>query len=98
MLRNYFKIALRTLVKFKGYASINLLGLALGLASGVLILIYVLDELSFDKFHVNAERIFRVGTDMTEIKSGNVNGSIEANGWSIGALFEKNFPEVERVV
>lgn len=98
MLKNYFKIALRTLVKFKGYASINLLGLALGIVSGVLILIYVLDELSYDKFHTNAERIYRVCTDMTEIKSGNSNGSIASNGWPIGALLEKDFPEVERVV
>ncbi|MBI1769297.1 MAG: ABC transporter permease [Bacteroidetes bacterium] len=98
MLKNYFKIALRTLVKFKAYATINLLGLALGLASGILILIYVLDEISYDKFHAKADRIYRVGTDMIEIKSGNVNGSIEANGWPIGMLLEKNFPEVEKVV
>src|SRR5260221_1706254 len=98
MLRNYFKIALRTLVKVKGYSAINLLSLALGLASGILILIYVLDEVSFDKFHLKADRIYRVGTDMIELKSGNVSGSIETNGWPIGALLEKDFPEVEKVV
>ncbi|MBS1681474.1 MAG: ABC transporter permease [Bacteroidetes bacterium] len=98
MIRNYFKITLRTLSKFKGYATINLLGLALGLASGILILIYVLDEISYDKFHTKADRIYRVGTDMTDIKSGQANGSIETNGWPIGMLLEKDFPEVEKQV
>ncbi|MFZ6014307.1 MAG: ABC transporter permease [Bacteroidota bacterium] len=86
------------MLKFKGYAAINLLSLALGLASGILILLYVLDELSYDKFHSKAERIYRVGTEMTDIKSGSVNGRIDTNGWPIGALLEKDFPEVEKVV
>jgi putative ABC transport system permease protein len=62
MLLNYFKIAFRTLLKFKGYAFINLLGLALGLTAGILIMIYVLDETSYDKFHVKADRLYRVTT------------------------------------
>lgn len=98
MFLNYLKIALRTLLKFKGYATINLLGLALGLTSGVLILIYILDEWSFDKFHTQADRIYRVGTDMRDVKTGDLNGASEANGWPIGALLEHDFPEVERVV
>ena len=44
MLFNYIKIAFRSLLKFKGYAAINLFGLALGLAVGVLIMLYVFDE------------------------------------------------------
>jgi putative ABC transport system permease protein len=98
MFRNNLKIALRTLIKFKGYAAINLIGLALGLTTGVLILVYVLDELGFDKFHDKAERIYRVGTDMTDVKTGERTGGIETNGWPIGKLLEKDFPEVEKVV
>jgi putative ABC transport system permease protein len=98
MIINYFKITLRTLVRQKSFAAINLIGLALGLSSGILILIYVLDEISFDKFHSKADRILRVGTDMVDIKSGSPNGKIEANGWPIGKLLEKDFPEVEKVV
>jgi putative ABC transport system permease protein len=98
MLLNYFKITLRTLTRQPGFSSINLIGLALGLASGILILIYVLDETSFDKFHTKADRIMRVGTDMVDIKSGEPNGTLEANGWPIGKLLEKDFPEVEKVV
>jgi putative ABC transport system permease protein len=98
MLFNYFKIALRTLARHKGFASINIIGLALGLTSGILILIYVLDELSFDTFHTKADRILRVGTDMTDVNTGAINGTIETNGWPIGKLMEQNFPEVEKVV
>ena len=98
MLSNYLKIATRSLIKFKDYAAINLIGLALGLTSGILILVYVLDEISFDRFHAHANRIYRVGTDVVDIKSGNVNSSLETNGWPIGALLEKDFPEVERGV
>jgi putative ABC transport system permease protein len=98
MLFNYFKIALRTLARHKGFASINIIGLALGLTSGILILIYVLDELSFDTFHAKADRIMRVGTDMTDVNTVAINGSIETNGWPIGKLIEQNFPEVEKVV
>ena len=69
MLRNYLKIAFRNLRKNKIYSSINILGLSLGIASSLLIMIFVLDELSFDKFHPDAERIYR--TDMTGQLNGN---------------------------
>lgn len=98
MIRNYFKIALRNILKSKGYSSINLVGLALGLTSGILILVYVLDEISFDQFHSKGDRIYRVGTDMTDLKTGMVSGGIETNGWPIGKLLEKDFPEIEKVV
>jgi putative ABC transport system permease protein len=98
MLQNYFKIAFRSILKFKAYSFINLFGLALGLTSSILILIYVLDEINYDKFHTNAGNIFRVGTDMTDVNTGALNGSIETNGWPIGDLLKKEFPEVDEVV
>lgn len=98
MIRSYLKIALRSILKYKGYSAINLVGLALGLASGILILVFVLDELSFDQFHAKGDRIYRVCTDMTDVNSGSTTGGIEANGWPIGRLLEKEFPEVEKVV
>ena len=61
MIKNYLKIALRTLSKYKGYALINIFGLAVGLASAILIMLFVQDELSYDTHHKNAESIFRVG-------------------------------------
>jgi len=60
MLQNYLKIALRNLVKQKLYAFVNIFGLAIGLACVILILVYVRYELSFDRFHENADRIFRI--------------------------------------
>lgn len=94
MLSNYLKIALRSILKFKGYAAINLVGLALGLASGVLIFIYVFDELSFDRFHAKGNRIYRVIT----LFHPEDKGGAETNGWPIGNILKKDFPEVESVI
>ena len=64
MFRNYLKTAFRTLWKNKFYTSINIIGLAVGLATCLLILLYVLDELSYDKYNVNADRIYRVNNEV----------------------------------
>jgi len=97
MLTNYLKIAFRTLLKFKGYALINLTGLALGLTAGILILIYVLDEVSYDKFHVNKDQLYRVNTAFFTPGSGSESAN-ETNGWPVGKILEKDFPEVEKVL
>ncbi|MCU0368653.1 MAG: ABC transporter permease [Cyclobacteriaceae bacterium] len=96
MLLNYFKIAFRNLVKYKGFTLINLFGLAIGLTAGILIMVYVLDELSFDNFHEKSARIYRVNT--TFQTDGSLGGSNETNGWPIGKVLEKDFPEVEAVL
>ena len=61
MFRNFLTIAVRNLVTHKVYSLINILGLAIGLAGAILILLYVQDELSYDKFHENYDQIYRVG-------------------------------------
>ncbi|MCP4726591.1 MAG: FtsX-like permease family protein [bacterium] len=63
MLKNYLKITFRNLLKHKSYSFLNITGLALGIACCLLILIYVLDELSFDRYHENANEIYRIVTD-----------------------------------
>jgi putative ABC transport system permease protein len=63
MLKNYLKVAVRNLARHKGYAFINVMGLAVGIAASVLIFLYVADELSFDRFHENADRIYRITAD-----------------------------------
>ncbi|MBX2943065.1 MAG: ABC transporter permease [Cyclobacteriaceae bacterium] len=98
MLTNHLKIAIRTLLKFKEYAVINLIGLGLGITTGIFILLYVSDELSFDRFHVNGDRVYRVGTDVADIKTGVVTSSMETNGWPVGALLKEEYPEVEAVI
>jgi len=60
MLRNYFKIAIRNIKRHKGYSFINIAGLAIGMACCILILMYVTDELSYDKFHEKSNRIYRI--------------------------------------
>jgi putative ABC transport system permease protein len=61
MFKNDMKMALRTIKHNKGYTLINMTGLAVGIASCLLILLYVKHELSYDRFHTNAERIVRIG-------------------------------------
>ena len=60
MLKNYFKITFRNIIRNKGYAAVNILGLAVGMASCVLILFYVQYELSFDNFHDKRDNIYRL--------------------------------------
>ncbi|MCP9766519.1 FtsX-like permease family protein [Lacihabitans sp. LS3-19] len=69
MIKNYFKIAWRNLQKNKGYNLINILGLGLGVATAILIFAYVSFEKSFDNFHKDPERIFRIVKETTT-KSG----------------------------
>jgi putative ABC transport system permease protein len=60
MLKNYFVIAWRSLIKNRIYSIINISGLAVGITAVLCILIYVKDELSYDRYHPNSDRIFRV--------------------------------------
>ncbi|GAJ10385.1 unnamed protein product, partial [marine sediment metagenome] len=60
MIKNFIKIALRNITKHKGYSFINITGLAVGMACCLLITIWVLDELSYDRFHENSQNLYRV--------------------------------------
>jgi len=60
MIKNYLKIAYRNLVKYKFISFINIFGLTVGLACCMLILTYILNELSYDKYQPNADRVYRV--------------------------------------
>ena len=63
MFKNYLTIAFRNMMRNKGYSLINILGLAVGIACSVVILIYVGDELSYDNFHEKGDRIYRMALD-----------------------------------
>jgi hypothetical protein len=69
MLRNYLKTALRNLWKNKGFSAINILGLTIGMASSLLILLWVRNELSYDRFHAHADRIYRITVDASGFKA-----------------------------
>ncbi|EOZ98764.1 putative FtsX-related transmembrane transport protein [Indibacter alkaliphilus LW1] len=97
MLKNYIKIALRNLKKRKAFSIINILSLALGLTGGIFMLVYALDEFSYDNFHENGDRIYRVNTVFVDAKSGNESYN-STNGWPVGKILESDFPEVENVI
>jgi len=61
MLKNYFTIAVRNILKRKFFAGINLLGMTAGITVCLLIALYVINEFSYDRFHANADRIYQVG-------------------------------------
>ncbi|MEM1093715.1 MAG: ABC transporter permease [Bacteroidota bacterium] len=94
MLLNYLTLALRNMRKYRGYAFINVLGLALGLACCLVIFAFVRDQLSHDQYHVNGERIYRISTATTLLSSG---ATQEAATSSLlwPHVFERDFPEVE---
>jgi putative ABC transport system permease protein len=66
MIKNLLKIAIRHLRKHPAYSLLNVLGLTLGISSALFLIIYVSDELSYDRYHKNAERIYRVSSKITE--------------------------------
>lgn len=69
MFKNYFKTAIRNILRHKSYSAINISGLAIGMASSIFILLWVRNELSYDKFHTNADRIFRITADASGFKA-----------------------------
>ena len=72
MIYNYLKIAIRNLKKYKFISFINIFGLTVGLACCLLILIYILHELSYDKYHPNADRVYRVTRTFNNPETGTV--------------------------
>ena len=93
MLKNYFKITFRNLLRNKGFSAINILGLAIGMASAILILLWIQNEVSYDQFHENKDCIYEAW-NRTER-----NGKTES--WEItpsvlAKTVQSDFPEVER--
>jgi putative ABC transport system permease protein len=91
MIKNYFKIAWRNLLKNKAMFGINILGLAIGIASCLVISLFVVDELSFDRFNENADRIVRV---TLKAKLGDENIRESSVMAPVGSTLEREFSEV----
>jgi putative ABC transport system permease protein len=94
MIKNYIKTAFRNLLKNKGFTAINILGLALGLATCLLIVFYVFDELSYDRYNTKANRIFRLNNN---IKFGGNENSYSESPAPTAAALKADFPEIEQV-
>ncbi|SFD89192.1 putative ABC transport system permease protein [Chitinophaga sp. CF118] len=97
MLKNYFKIAWRNLIRNRIFSGINIIGLAIGLACSLMLTLYVKDELSYDRYHANADRIYRVSRTFLS-KDGTVSLRLGHVAPPFGPLIREDFREVEQVV
>jgi putative ABC transport system permease protein len=92
MIKNYILIALRNLKRDAAYNIINIIGLTIGISSSLLLLMYILDDLSYDKFHENHENIYRIGSRISEPD--------DAFNWSVcpypmAPQLQEEFPQVK---
>jgi putative ABC transport system permease protein len=94
MIRNYLLVAFRNVLKNKIFSGINVFGLGIGLAACLLILQFVMAELSYDKFHTKLDRIYRVTNDRFQHGKLIQHGTITYP--TIGPAMAKDFPEIER--
>src|SRR5436190_12053023 len=96
MLRNHFKIAWRNLMKYKFISFINLFGLTVGLTCCLLILTYILNELSYDKYNKNAKHVYRV-TRTFYSGNGNVSLVLSTISPPFGYYMPTDFPEIKKM-
>ena len=95
MIKNYLTVGIRNLMRHKLYTSINVLGLAIGLACGILILLYIQQEFSVDRAHTLGDRIYKViraERSTTQIAYGS------GSSGALGPVLEETFPEVETTI
>jgi putative ABC transport system permease protein len=95
MFKNYFITSVRSLVRSAGFSTINIVGLAVGLATFSLIAFYVYSELTFDQYHQKADRIFRI---VENLRTENEELFQSTSAPPMGPRFLKDFPEVENYV
>lgn len=97
MLKNFFSIAIRNLLKRKVYSFINIVGLAVGLSCCILITLFILDELSYDKFHSKSDRIYRVTRDFWS-RDGVADLHLSRVAPPVAPLLKQHFPQIEEAV
>lgn len=91
MLKNYFKIAWRNLIRQKSYSLLNIAGLSIGMACSILILLWVQNELSYDRFHSKADQLFRLTCNANDFKA-----AVSPAG--LGRGLQQQMPEIEATV
>lgn len=96
MFKNYIKSAIRNLVRYKAYTIINISGLAIGMAACLLIMLYIRQEMSYDRFHHLGERIYRLNKISTPTTGGSELHAISAG--KMGPALEHDYPEVEQAL
>jgi putative ABC transport system permease protein len=95
MIINYLRLAYRQLSKTRGFTLLNILGLTLGLTTFLLIILYVADEWSYDRFNTKADRIYRVVTDIKA--NGQISHYADAAP-PVAPILQKNYPQVEQAI
>jgi putative ABC transport system permease protein len=93
MLKNYFKIAWRNMMKNKVFSFINILGLSTGLTCCMLITLYILNETSYDRYQKNADNIYQVGTDFIGLGNFKKQPTTPA---AMGEIMKSVFPEIQQ--
>jgi putative ABC transport system permease protein len=91
MWKNYLKISFRSIIKHKKISIINIIGLAAGIASSLIIFAYVSNELSYDKFHKNKDNIYRV---TTHFNMGNNSITLAMSTPALGKTITEAYPQV----
>lgn len=94
MIKNYLKMGLRRFNRHRGYTFINMFGLTAGLACCLVIFLYVSDEMSYDKYHADLDRIYRVGVRTESITTGEGSAQVCA---PVARVLRENYPQVETV-
>lgn len=96
MLKNYLTVAFRSLMRNKVYSTLNVLGLGIGMACCVLIVLYVQNEFQYDRFHRNGDRIYKV---VFETQNENGSRTIQwTTSGTLGPALKRDFPEVQETV
>ncbi len=96
MIRNYFKIAFRNLMKYKFISFINLFGLTVGLTCCMLITVYILNELSYDRYNTNANRIYRVTRSFNN-QDGVISLNLSTVAPAFGYYLPGDFPDIQKM-
>jgi putative ABC transport system permease protein len=95
MIKNYLKVAIRNLIKRKGYAFINILGLAVGIAASVLIFLYIKNETSYDAFHEKADRTYRLTADWSNKGDSRIHQL--GTPFILAKTIREKYPQVEAI-
>ena len=93
MIFHYIKFAFRSLFRDKVFSLINIIGLAIGLACSFFITVYVINELSYNHFYPNKDRIYRVNTNRLDF-----NFETACSPYVLAERFKTEFPEIEEIV
>jgi putative ABC transport system permease protein len=91
MFKNYFKIAWRNITRHKAYSALNIAGLSIGMACSILILLWVQDELSYDRFNANANELYRLTCNAGDFKA-----AVSPEGMAEG--LQNRIPEIKSTV